>query len=175
MWVQYIVWLVGNDWMKIDLDGDGVGEAYGTRKGVLRGDLGTSFVTRQPVLEMIGERLPNTLMLMLTTELVTICRLADHRLDLRAASSIPFYDHAVSAAVVRRLFHAHPSAVLGADLPLRRHPQADGLAVSAHRRHVRPRGGPGLLQTLWHMVLPVTTPIGRLHRRLQSLHSLDLS
>ena len=66
LYVQYVVWLVGNDWMKLDLDGDGVAEIAGTRKGVLRGDLGTSFVTRQPVLEMIGERLPNTLLLMLT-------------------------------------------------------------------------------------------------------------
>jgi len=65
VWLQYIVWAAGNDWMKVDLDGDGVAESEGTRKGVLRGDFGTSFTTRQPVLEMIGERLPNTLLLML--------------------------------------------------------------------------------------------------------------
>ena len=33
--------------------------------GILRGDWGNSLVTRQPVLKMIGERLPNTLLLML--------------------------------------------------------------------------------------------------------------
>ncbi len=68
--VQYIVWLVGNDWMKIDMDGDGVPETPGTRRGVLRGDFGKSFMERRPVLEVIGKRIPNTLLLMLTTEVV---------------------------------------------------------------------------------------------------------
>ncbi len=70
--VQYLVWLIGNDWTKIDLDGDGVRETPGTRRGVLRGDWGTSLVTKTPVLRVIGERLPNTLLLMLTAELVII-------------------------------------------------------------------------------------------------------
>ena len=72
LYVQYLVWLVGNDWMKTDMDGDGVPDTPGTRKGILRGDWGNSLVTRQPVLEMIGERLPNTLLLMLTAEFITI-------------------------------------------------------------------------------------------------------
>jgi peptide/nickel transport system permease protein len=71
-YVQYLVWLVGNDWMKIDMDGDGVRETPGTRKGILRGDWGNSLVTRRPVLEMIGERLPNTLLLMVTAECLCI-------------------------------------------------------------------------------------------------------
>jgi peptide/nickel transport system permease protein len=70
--IQYLVWLVGNDWMKIDMDGDGVPETPGRRKGVLRGDFGNSLVTRTPVVKVIGERLPNTLLLMLTAELVII-------------------------------------------------------------------------------------------------------
>jgi peptide/nickel transport system permease protein len=69
---QYLTWLIGNDWQKIDMDGDGVPETYGKRQGILRGDWGNSLVTRQPVLEMIGNRLPNTLLLMLTAELVII-------------------------------------------------------------------------------------------------------
>ncbi|NJC98359.1 MAG: diguanylate cyclase [Anaerolineales bacterium] len=69
---QYITWLIGNDWTKIDMDGDGVPETPGKRRGVLRGDWGNSLVTRQPVLEMIGNRLPNTLLLMLTAEFVII-------------------------------------------------------------------------------------------------------
>ncbi len=71
-YVQYLTWLVGNDWQKIDMDGDGVPETYGSRKGVLRGDWGSSLVTRRPVLEMIGERLPNTLLLMVTAEIIII-------------------------------------------------------------------------------------------------------
>jgi peptide/nickel transport system permease protein len=70
--VQYLVWLVGNDWMMVDLDGDGVGETPGTRRGVLRGDLGNSLVTRGPVLDLIKERLPNTLLLMVPAEIVII-------------------------------------------------------------------------------------------------------
>jgi peptide/nickel transport system permease protein len=68
--VQYVVWLIGNDWMKIDMDGDGIPETPGKREGVLRGDLGKSLMERRPVLEVIGERIPNTLLLMLTTEVV---------------------------------------------------------------------------------------------------------
>ena len=71
-YVQYLTWLVGNDWRKIDMDGDGTPETYGQRRGVLRGDLGNSLVTRRPVLEMIGDRLPNTLMLMITAEVIII-------------------------------------------------------------------------------------------------------
>ncbi len=71
--VQYLYWLVGNDWTKIDLDGDGVAETPGRRLGVLRGDFGTSLVNRgKPVLEVIWDRLPNTLLLMGAYEVVVI-------------------------------------------------------------------------------------------------------
>ena len=66
MIVQYVYWLIGNDWAKVDMDGDGIAETPGSRRGVLRGDWGTSFVTRRPVTDMILERLPNTLILMIT-------------------------------------------------------------------------------------------------------------
>jgi peptide/nickel transport system permease protein len=69
---QYMYWLIGNTHTKIDIDGDGVGDRQGTRRGVLRGDFGKSIVTRQPVLEVIGERMPDTLLLMGTAELVII-------------------------------------------------------------------------------------------------------
>lgn len=71
-YMQYFTWLIGNDWQKIDMDGDGVPETSGKRKGILRGDWGNSLVTRRPVLEMISQRLPNTLILMITAELVII-------------------------------------------------------------------------------------------------------
>ena len=73
IYVQYIYWLVGNDWAKTDMDGDGIAETPGTRKGILRGDFGTSLVNRgKPVIQVIGERLPNTLMLMLASEVIII-------------------------------------------------------------------------------------------------------
>lgn len=73
IYMQYLYWLIGNDWTKMDVDGDGIPETPGTRKGVLRGEFGTSLITRgKPVLQIIAERLPNTLMLMITAEVVII-------------------------------------------------------------------------------------------------------
>jgi len=69
---QYLVWLIGNDWRKVDMDGDGVPETPGKRTGILRGDWGTSLVTRRPVSEMIADRMPNTLLLMGVSEIITI-------------------------------------------------------------------------------------------------------
>jgi peptide/nickel transport system permease protein len=72
MYTQYVYWLIGNDWAKVDMDGDGVAETSGTRLGVLRGDFGTSLVNRKPVMQVISERLPNTLILMLASEIIII-------------------------------------------------------------------------------------------------------
>jgi peptide/nickel transport system permease protein len=69
---QYLYWLIGNTWMRVDLDGDGAAETPGTRLGILRGDFGKSLVDRKPVMEVIGERIPNTLILMLTGEVIVI-------------------------------------------------------------------------------------------------------
>ncbi len=70
--VQYAIWLVGNDWMRIDTDGDGVADERGTRRGVLRGDFGTSFTENRPALRVIWERIPNTLLLMGASEVIVI-------------------------------------------------------------------------------------------------------
>lgn len=70
--VQYVVWLVGNDWMKVDADGDGVAESNGQRKGILRGDFGFSFRSRRPVLTEITDRLYNTIYLMSVTLIVVM-------------------------------------------------------------------------------------------------------
>jgi peptide/nickel transport system permease protein len=73
IYIQYLYWLIGNDWTKVDLNGDGILETPGTRHGILRGDFGTSLVNRgKPVLQVIGERLPNTLLLMLASEIVVV-------------------------------------------------------------------------------------------------------
>ena len=70
--VQYAVWLVGNDWMRVDSGAPGGEVKYGTRRGILRGDFGTSFQTRQAVLTVIFARLPNTIYLMVVTLLVAL-------------------------------------------------------------------------------------------------------
>jgi len=72
-YMQYIYWLIGNDWEKIDVDGDGIPDIKGTRKGVLRLDFGNSLVTRgKSALEIIIERLPNTLILMIPAEIIIL-------------------------------------------------------------------------------------------------------
>ncbi|HVU14430.1 MAG TPA: ABC transporter permease [Phototrophicaceae bacterium] len=68
--VQYFYWLFGNDFVKIDVNGDGVGDVQGTRKGVLRGDLGQSISYKQPVLDLIVQRIPATLELTLSALIV---------------------------------------------------------------------------------------------------------
>lgn len=60
---QYLTWLIGNDWQLVDVRGDGTLWEPGKRRGVLRGDLGISLVTKQPAWTRIQERLPNTLIL----------------------------------------------------------------------------------------------------------------
>lgn len=71
--IQYVYWLVGNDWTMLDLDGDGVPDTPGRRTGVLRGDFGDSLVNRgKPALQVIWERIPNTLLLMIPAEIVIV-------------------------------------------------------------------------------------------------------
>jgi len=73
IYMQYLYWLIGNDWRDVDVDGDGIGDTKGTRKGVLRGDFGKSLVNKgTPVLEIILERLPNTLLLMIPAEILIL-------------------------------------------------------------------------------------------------------
>src|SRR5688572_28843326 len=60
---QYLYWLLGNDWTVYDSDGDGLDDSPGERRGLLRGDLGNSLKHRRPVLDLLLERIPATLML----------------------------------------------------------------------------------------------------------------
>ena len=77
--IQYLRWLVGDDWLRwdtdgdgiadqafelleqLDEDGDGVPEPPGENYGILRGDFGRSFIKKQPVLDVIMANLPATL------------------------------------------------------------------------------------------------------------------
>ncbi|HVO43344.1 MAG TPA: ABC transporter permease [Aggregatilineales bacterium] len=69
---QYITWLIGNDWQLVDVRGDGTLMQHGTRLGVLRGDWGLSFVTKKPAFQLLSDRLPNTLILMLPQYLIVV-------------------------------------------------------------------------------------------------------
>ncbi|MBN2471371.1 MAG: ABC transporter permease [Anaerolineae bacterium] len=84
--VQYMRWLLGDDWLRwdtdgdniadeaiiiqLDADGDGIPEPPGERRGILRGDFGTSFYAKRPVLDVVLERIPATLELGLAALLV---------------------------------------------------------------------------------------------------------
>lgn len=84
--VQYFRWLVGDDWMRwdsdgdgisdgciiiqCDADGDGINDEPGDRKGILRGDFGSSFFNRRDVVAVLSERIVPTLELSVTALIV---------------------------------------------------------------------------------------------------------
>jgi peptide/nickel transport system permease protein len=154
--VQYVYWLVGNDWAKIDMDGDGIPETPGKRKGVLRGDFGISLVNRQPVTKVIGERLPNTLLLMLTAEAVVIT----------AALLIGIYSalHQYSAAdniitATTFIFYSMPVFFFGllTMYIFAVNFKKWGLPYLPTVGMFEPEVGQTPAQVIWHMVLPVAT------------------
>jgi peptide/nickel transport system permease protein len=60
--LQYLTWLIGNDWQN--------NPDVLPRRGILRGDFGTSLIEHRPVIEMIGDRLWATLLLTGTATLI---------------------------------------------------------------------------------------------------------
>jgi peptide/nickel transport system permease protein len=108
--VQYLVWLIGNDWMKIDSDGDGITDSRGERKGILRGDFGFSYKTRKPVLEEITDRLGNTIYLMSIT-LVIVFIIAIPIGVISAVKQYSFFD--ITATTLSFMGQAIPEFWLG--------------------------------------------------------------
>jgi peptide/nickel transport system permease protein len=72
IYLQYVYWMIGNDWTMVDTNGDGIKDAPGTRKGILRGDFGTSLMDRVPVMDLVWSRIPNTLILMIPAQLIIL-------------------------------------------------------------------------------------------------------
>ena len=154
VWMQYVTWLIGNDWRNVDLDGDGILESKGTRRGVLRGDLGVSFVTKQPVIKMIAERLPNTLLLMLVSEAVTL--LVALVVGLTSAlKQYSAYDHVATALSFIGFSMPIPLLALGLIYIFAVNLKRLGLPHFPTGGMFDPGAGPGVWQTVWHMVLPV--------------------
>lgn len=117
----------------------------------LTGDWGYSYATQQPVLAMIGERLPNTLYLMGTVYAVTLL-LAIPLGVLSAVRQYSLLDHLFTGLSFAGL--SLPTFWLGLLMII-----VLGLAL-----HLFPLGGmatPGadfnLFDRLWHLVLPVAT------------------
>lgn len=72
MVVRYWYWLVGDAHVEIDIDGDGKPDRRGRNHGVLRGDFGKSVKTKEPVTTVIGQKMPDTLSLMISAEVVIV-------------------------------------------------------------------------------------------------------
>lgn len=88
--IQYLRWLIGDDWLRWDSDGDGIAdqaveflvpldvngdgepEPPGDNYGALRGDFGVSFVRKRPVMEVILANLPASLELGAAALLVSL-------------------------------------------------------------------------------------------------------
>ena len=69
---QYLFWLIGNDYLRVETDGDDIADSYGTRRGVLRGDFGRSIFKRAQVMDIIANRFPATLKLTLAAMLFAL-------------------------------------------------------------------------------------------------------
>lgn len=155
--VQYVIWLAGNDWMRVDLDGDGVMDSFGTRKGILRGDFGISIRNREPVLDEIGKRLPNTIYLM-TVTLIVVAIVAIPIGIISAVRQYSFFD--ISATTLSFMGQAVPEFWLGLILILVFYSWLENPFTGAS---IFPAGGMntiGMEFNLWdrlkHLFLPVT-------------------
>jgi peptide/nickel transport system permease protein len=154
--VQYVYWLVGNDWAKTDMDGDGVAETPGSRKGVLRGDWGISLVNRQPVTKVIGERLSNTLLLMITAEVLIILT----AILIGIYSALHQYtaiDNIITGTTF--IFYSMPVFffALLAMYIFAVNFKKMGLPYLPTVGMFEPKAGQTPIQVAWHMILPVAT------------------
>jgi len=154
--VQYLVWLIGNDWMDVDLNGDGVPDAKGSREGILRGDWGKSFMEKRPVVDLIKERLPNTLLLMLVFEVVTIVlslvigiysALKQYSVVDHVVTGLSFIGYSMPIFWIA-LLAMYLFAVKFKEWGLPYLPTVGKYDLSV---------GPTVAQVAWHMVLPVTS------------------
>lgn len=150
--VQYVYWLVGNDWVVVDPE---TGER-GKRLGALRGDFGTSFVTRKPAMEVVLERLPNTLLLMLTAQTVIV--LVSLAVGVIAAlRQYSWFDNGLTA--ISFVMYSFPVFLMGYILMYIFAVQfkAWGLPYFPTSGMFQPQVGRTFQQVAWHMVLPVAT------------------
>lgn len=152
VWVQYIYWLVGNDWAQIDLDGDGTDDTYGERRGLLRGDFGESLAPgHRPVTELIGERIPATLLLTFSA------LLAGYILGILLGVLAAVYHRTWVDQIVRIISvigNAVPAFWLGLILIIIFSTQLKILPISG-MRNISSRNQFDILDIATHMIMPV--------------------
>ncbi len=150
--VQYAYWLVGNDWVQIDLDGDGQPDSYGERKGVLRGDFGQSLKHRRPVGELILEKIPATLLLTFSA-LIVGYGLGILLGVLGAKNHKTWIDQVVRIFTV--IGNAVPQFWLGLILIILFSVNLDILPMSGMRDITQREEGFNIAETAKHMIMPV--------------------
>jgi peptide/nickel transport system permease protein len=155
--MQYLFWLIGDDWEQFDLDGDGVSESAGRRRGVLRGDFGTSLVNRGvPALTVIWQRIPNTLLLMVPAEVIIL--LGALMVGIYSAlRQYSWQDHLMTfvsfVGYSMPIFFVALSAMYVFGVLFRRW----GLPYLPTVGMFDPTVGKSIAQVIWHMVLPVVS------------------
>lgn len=151
--VQYFYWLVGNDWVSIDVDGDGQGDVQGARRGFLRGDLGQSIQYKRPVSELILERVPATLQL--TFSAVALGYLIGIPIGLlSAAKHRSWFDQ--GARVLSVIGDAVPSFWLALILIIIFSVKLGVLPMSGMRDNTQINAAFNLGETLRYMIMPVS-------------------
>jgi peptide/nickel transport system permease protein len=151
--VQYLYWLVGNDWTQIDVDGDGTADLRGTRQGFLRGDLGQSIQYKRPVIQVIAERVPATLQLTFSAVLLGYAVGIPIGL-LSAANHRSWIDQA--SRVLSVIGDAVPSFWLALILIIIFSVRLGVLPMSGARDLTRIDAGFDLGETLRYMIMPVS-------------------
>lgn len=151
--VQYLYWLIGNDWVVVGTDDEG-NSRYGTRKGIIRGDFGQSYVTRQPVTKVIGQRLPNTLILMLSAQTLIVAT----SLVIGVTSALKQYTWIDNILTIFSYTVYSVPIFLMAYMLIYVFAvkfKAWGLPYFPTSQMFNPEVGRTFQQVLWHMVLPV--------------------
>jgi peptide/nickel transport system permease protein len=150
--MQYVYWLVGNDWTRVDSDGDGEVDSYGERQGLLRGDLGQSLKHRRPVGELLVEKIPATLLLTFSA------LIAGYGMGIFLGILAAIY-HKTWVDQLMRIFtvigNAVPQFWLGLILIIILSVNLGILPMSGMRDITRRDGGFDITETARYMIMPV--------------------
>ncbi|MCU0498541.1 MAG: ABC transporter permease [Anaerolineae bacterium] len=169
--VQYLIWLTGDDWLRWDTDGDRLADHAiivpladlegqplppGRRYGIIRGDFGASVQMRKPAIEVIGDKIGPTLLLMGTAQVVIVIV----SLVIGILSAVRQYTWVdsllTSFSFVMYSFPIFLIALLLMYLFAIKFREW-GLPYFPISGMFDPRGGVTPQEIAWHMVLPVTS------------------